>query len=113
MGYKVTNKNVIINEKKNVVMDNVFFFQTREEAEDYVRARESFYNRSDNKKICPTEMLIEECTPEEDERYVFDQYHETINPNDFKIPNVVIERPLEVIKGVPYWVTRKELLVAR
>lgn len=112
MGYKVINKNVIVNPKDNIVMDNVFFFQTKEEAEDYVNAQKSFYKHGNTRKIGACEMIIEQCTKEEDEKYVFDQYHETINPNDFKVPNLVIERPLQIAKGVPYWVTKRELLVS-
>ena len=111
MGYKVINKNVVVNEKDNMVMDNIFFFQTKEDAEEYVTARMNFYNSRKPKGMGTDEMIIEECTAEEDEKYVFDQYHEKANPNDLKIPNVVIERPLQIIKGVPYWVTKRELLV--
>lgn len=111
MGYKVTNRNVVINQKTNTVMDNIFYFQTREEAEEYILAQKNFYEFSKVKKIVSSDMTIEECTAEENKRYLFNQYNEKYNPNDMKIPNVVIERPIEIAKGVPYWVTRRELLI--
>ena len=88
MGYKVINKNVKISESKNIALDNIFYFQTKE----------------------PKEMIIEECSSEESKKFVFDQYHEKYNPTDLKLPNVVIEHPIEVLEGVPYWVTTRELV---
>ena len=113
MGYKVTNRNAIVNLQKNIAMDNVFFFQTKDQAEDYVRACEDFQNLSTSNKNHHTEMVIEECTTEENEKYVFNQYHSEFNPDDVKVPNIVIERPIEIVKGVPYWTTRRELTVLR
>lgn len=112
MGYKITNKNVITNQGKNIVMDNVFYFQTMEQAEEYILAQKAFHELTKVKKN-DVAATIEECTPEEDERYLFDQYNEQYNPNDMKLPNVVIERPIEIPKGIPYWVTRRELLIKK
>lgn len=104
MGFKVVNKNVVVNREKNMVMDNIFYFKTKAEAEDYIEAQKSFY-------ASEVASVIEECTEEEDAKYIFSQYHETYNPNDMQIPNVVIERPLEICQGVPYWVVKRELLL--
>lgn len=109
MGYKVINKNVIISQEKNIAMDNIFYFFTKESANEYINACNKFDQLG---KFKTRNMSIEECTPAEEERYLFDQYHDEYNPRDMKVPNVVIEHPIEVMPGVPYWVTKRELLIS-
>lgn len=107
--WKVTNKNAIFNENKNIAIDNIFFFQTREEAEDYINTCQEFHKRNNGNQ----EQILERCNTEEDRKYNFDQYDQDYNPNNLKMPNVMIERPIAVPEDTPYWITRRELCIAR
>ena len=108
--WKVININAIVNEKNNIATDTIFFFQTYEEAEDYMKMCKKFQNASKNKN---REQILKECTEEEEFKYGFEQYDEIQNPNNLKIPNIVIEHPINVPIGVPYWVTTRELWMKR
>lgn len=109
MGYKVTNKNVVVNRDKNTALDNVFFFRDIVDAEEYILDCVKFH-ASTGKDVPPP--VLEKCTPEEDEKYLFSQYHEEFNANGMKLPNIVIERPITIEPGLPYWVRTSELLIS-
>lgn len=110
--WKVINKNAVVNEEKNIAIDNVFFFNTIEAAHEYINACNMFceFGKKRSKNDIREQVLLE-CTKEEEEKYGFDQYNEEYNPTDLKVPNIMIERPIVVQVGVPYWVTTRELCV--
>lgn len=94
MGYKVTNKKAFINEEKNVIVDTIFFFETEKELNRYISLQEAYNGR-------PGEHgEVEVMTAEEESLYNFSSQG---------IPHIVIERPLFVNPGEPYWTTKRIL----
>lgn len=105
MGYKVYNRNAIIGE--DTITDTIFYFETKEEAIDYVLSKKSFNEFKTN--VCEDEKkyieMIEKMTDEEKEKFSFKI------PGNFQIPHKIIVRPLEIPKDEPYWIETKELLL--
>ena len=95
MGYKVINKNAIVNPKKNIVIDTIFFFNTLESAEEYVKFSHEL----------GSEKHIEKMTKDEECKFNF-----TI-PLNYQIPHMTITRPYAVTKNQPYWIQTSELVM--
>lgn len=109
MSYKVTCINAVINKKNNTAMDTVWFFDDEKTMTDWIASCDAFSNhRGEGKEV---ERTIEECSAEEEAKYVFSQHHPKYNPQGMQIPNIVIEHPIDVPVGVPYWVTKRELVI--
>lgn len=101
MGWKVTNKNAIVNQKENKVIDTVFFFETKEEALEYIEVNKKYSEFSKEKDEC--QNILEEMT-EEDGRFGF------YEPGDMRIPHKMIIKPIDINPDEPYWVETKELV---
>ncbi len=106
MSYKVTCINAIVNEKNNTAMDTVWFFDNEKAMTDWIASCDAFSSRGRE-----VERIVEECSVEEENKYVFSQHHPQYNPQGMQIPNIVIEHPIDIPIGVPYWVTRRELVI--
>lgn len=105
MGYRVYNKNAMIG--KDTVMDTIFYFETKEEAIEYVLSKKKFNEFQTD--ICEDEKkyinMIEKMTNEEEEKFSFRI------PGSFQIPHKVIVKPTEIPTDEPYWIETKELVL--
>lgn len=105
MGYKVVNKNALINKKKNIVIDTIFFFNNLDNAKEYLELCKTFKSFG-KKKLDEEEIpMIEPMTEEEQRKFSFEI------PLNYQIPHKTITRPYTIKPNEPYWVQTNELLM--
>ena len=104
MGYKVTNIAAIVSEEKNLVMDTIFFFATKEAAEEYYQIVLNADENFPNKKV---EHILKPMTADEEKKFNFAI---PATPINMTIPHKTIKRPLVIPENEPHWIETQELV---
>ena len=109
MGYKVTNIAAIVSEEKNLVMDTIFFFQTKEAAEEYYQLVISADEKFPTKKVrvLKAEHILKPMTADENKKFNFAI---PATPINMTIPHKTIKRPLVIPENEPHWIETQELV---